>query len=199
MIPTLRRATPSQLRLYDAVALLWCTVWLVVGFGVGHAIWQLGKLGTTLATSGQALDDSGRALQELRGVPIIGDAPGSIGDDIRATAADVVARGGDTRTSIRRVGVLAGVTAALLPISPALLYVPLRRGVAADRRRVRGLVATLDPAELEAHLARRALADVPYDRLLRVTPTPERDFERGQHRALADAELARMGLRRTGA
>jgi len=198
-VGSLRRADPSQLRLVDGLLLFWCTVWIVVGIWVGHEIWQLSRLGGTLAQSGQALDDSGRALQELRDVPIIGDAPGAIGDEVRRTAADVVSRGREAQASTRQLAVLLGLTTALLPTVPVLLYLPLRLGAAADRRRVRELVGTLDEQELDTHLARRALQELPYERLLRVSPAPERDFEAGRRRALADAELARLGLRRTGA
>jgi len=195
--PPGRRVDAATVRVLDAVALLWCAVWLVLAVWIGAQVWQLADLGTTLASTGRALDDSGRALQELRDLPVIGNAPGSIGDSIRENAADIVARGGETRDSTRRLAVLVGVGAFLLPLTPVLLYVPVRVGARRDRRRVRTLVDRLDPGELDSHLARRALANVRYDRLLQVSPAPEGDFEAGRRTALADAELARIGLRRT--
>lgn len=198
MVPSLRRASRSQLHLVDGLVLFWCIFWVVLGVWVGHEIWQLSRLGDTLAQSGHALDDSGRALQELRNVPVIGSTPGTIGDEVRKTAADVVIRGRQAQANGQQLAILLGLTVALLPITPALLYLPVRLGLAADRRRVRDLVGTLDEQELEAHLARRALNDMPYELLLRATPTPEKDFQAGRRRALADAELARLGLRRTG-
>lgn len=197
MLPSLRRADQAQLRLVDGLVLFWCTAWIVIGLWVGHELWQLSRLGGTLAQSGQALDDSGRALQELRSVPLIGDTPGTIGDEVRSTAADVVARGREAEDSTRRLAVLLGITTALLPVAPVLLYLPLRLGLSADRRRIRDLVGRLDEQELQAHLARRALSDVPYARLLQASPTPEKDFEAGRRVALADAELNHLGLRRT--
>lgn len=198
MISSVRRADPTTLRTLDAAFLLWCRLWIAIGLYVGYEVFQLAKIGTTLESSGRALDDSGRALQELRSIPLIGGTPGKIGDNVRETAAQVVERGRETQASTRRLGVLLGFTTAVLPIAPALLYLPLRFGVVADRRRVQRLVARLDPEELDTHLARRALADIPYEQLLRRSSTPETDFERGRRSALADAELARLGLRRSG-
>ena len=186
----------ARLRRWDAIALAWGTAWVVLGGWVGYEIWQLSALGDTLSRSGSALDGSGRALQELRDIPIIGGTPGRIGDEVRRTAADVITQGEASRASTRRLAVLLGLAVAVLPVLPALLYLPVRLAARRDRRQVRDLVGRLDAVEVDAHLARRALQAVPYPRLLEVTATPERDFAAGRHRALADAELARLGLQR---
>lgn len=193
----LQGADTAAVRRADAIALVWLTVWLVIGVWVGHEIWQLAQLGEVLSRTGEGLDDSGRALQELRDLPVIGDAPGVIGDEVRRTAADVVVQGRQAQASTRRLAVLVGVATALLPALPVLLHVGARRRRDGERRVVRALSGTLDEDELETHLARRALQHVPYERLLRVSRTPERDFEQGRRAELADAELARLGLRRT--
>lgn len=198
MLTSARGTARSTIRLLDGLALAWCVAWLVVGGWVGAELWQLADLGDTLARSGSALDSSGRALQELRGIPLIGETPGRIGDQVRATAADVVVQGGEARASARRLAVLLGLTVALLPLTPVLLYLPLRLRAGRDRRQVRDLVSGLDEREVDAHLARRALQEVPYPELLRTTATPEGDFAAGRHRPLADLELVRLGLRRTG-
>ena len=199
MLTSARGTARTTLRLLDALALAWCTVWLVLGAWVGFELWQLAGLGDTLARSGTALDSSGRALQELRDIPIIGGTPGRIGDQVRTTAAEVISQGTEASSSARRLAVLLGLTVALLPLTPALLYLPLRLRTSRDRRDVRDLLGRLDEREVDAHLARRALQSVPYAELLRATATPERDFAAGRHRPLADLELARLGLRRAGA
>ncbi len=198
MISSLRRADDSQLRLLDSAVLLWCAFWVAVGVWVGHEIWQLSHLGQTLSSSGRAIDDTGRALQELRNLPLVGGRTGALGDDVRATARDVVVQGRTAETSTRRLAVLLGITTGLVPLVPAAAYVPVRLAVSGDRRRVRAMVGGLEVRELDAHLARRALLAVPYDELRRASDSPERDFAEGRHRALADAELRRLGLRRTG-
>lgn len=196
-VPTLlRRAGPAQLRVLDGLVLLWCTLWLAVGIGVGVEVWQLARLGGTLSTSGGALDDSGRALQQLRDVPLVGAKTGRIGDEVRASAGEVVQRGHEAQDATRRLAVLLGLTTALVPLLPALLYLPPRRAVVRDRLELRLLGERVDAAELDTHLARRALERVPYAELLRVSASPERDFAQGRTRVLADAELARLDLRR---
>ena len=190
------RGDPASRRMLDGLVLSWCALCVVLGAWVGRELWQLAELGETLARSGTALDSSGRALQELRDLPIIGETPGRIGDEVRRTAEEVVAQGLEARASGRRLAVLLGLTVALLPLTPALLYLPVRLRAARDRRQVRDLVGRLDEREVDAHLARRALQALPYARLLAVTATPEGDFAAGRHRRLADAELLRLGLRR---
>lgn len=188
---------PSRLRTLDGVVVFWCVFWLVVGGWVGYELWQLSRLGTSLAEAGRGLDDAGRALQELRGIPIIGSTPGSIGDEVRAAAQEATLRGMSAAGSTRRLAVLLGLTTALVPLIPVLwLYLPRRRAHERDVALVR-LVLDGDPAEADGYLASRALRTHRYDELQRVADQPWRDYHAGRHRALADLELARLGLQRT--
>lgn len=119
-------------RALDALAVFWVTLWLAVGSWVGYEVWQLSSLGTTLAQTGASLDTSGRALQELREVPVIGDTPGVLGDELRQTAVRVQDAGREARTHTRRLAVLLGVAVALGPSAPVLvLHLPRRLGWAA--------------------------------------------------------------------
>lgn len=198
MVGLVQRVDVRDLRLLDALVVFWCTLCVVIGAWVGYEIFQLARLGTSLAESGQALDSSGRALQELRSLPFIGDTPGAIGDEVRRTGADVAVRGAQARDNIRRLGVLLGLAAVLVPLSPVLLlYVPFRLRRRSDRRDVRRMLTHGDQLDIDTYLASRALAAVPYKRLRRLTPAPWKDFEAGRHAALADAELRRLGLRRS--
>ncbi len=113
----------------DALALFWVTLWLAVGTWVGYEIWQLSSLGTALARTSSSLETSGQALQELRGVPVIGHTTGTIGDELRTTAARAEAVGQDAREHTRRLAVLLGVAVALGPAAPVLvLHLPRRLG-----------------------------------------------------------------------
>ncbi len=121
-------------RALDALALFWLTLCLALGVWVGYEVWQLSALGTTLVQAGGSFDSAGRALQELRDVPIIGDAPGTIGDELRATAVKMQASGREARGHTRRLAVLLGVALALMPAAPVLvLHVPRRLGWSAGR------------------------------------------------------------------
>ena len=91
---------------------------------------------------------------------------------------------------------VAGLAVGLLPAAIVLLlYLPVRlrwrRDVAAVAAALPG--AAGDPA-LDVYLARRAVASLPWDGLRAVAPDPWGAVERGDCRALADAELARLGL-----
>lgn len=188
---------PARLRTLDAAALFWCAFWLAVGGWVGYELWQLSRLGTSLAEAGRGLDDTGRALQELRGIPLIGGTPGSIGDDVRATAQEAIVRGQAAAGSTRQLAVLLGLTTTLVPLLPVLwLYVPRRVAHNRDVEQTRQLLAQGDPREADGYLAQRALHHHPYARLREVSEQPWADYAAGRHRALADLELARLGLRR---
>ena len=121
-------------RALDALAVFWVTLWLTVGAWVGYQVWQLSSLGTTLAQTGTSLDTSGRALQELREVPVIGETTGTVGDELRATAARVQEAGREARKDTRRLAVLLGVAVALGPAAPVLvLHLPRRLGWSTGR------------------------------------------------------------------
>ena len=53
-----------------------------------------------------------------------------------------------------------------------------------------------DRGVVDALLAQRAVAHLPYAQLLSFTPTPAADLRDGRFGLLADAELAYLGLRR---
>jgi hypothetical protein len=108
----------------------------------------------------------------------------------------VVAEAGDTRGTVGRLGVLLGISIALIPLTPVLwLYLPPRLAhradVAALRRRLTS--GPLDDA-LSAYLARRAVDRLPYRRLQALTDDPAGDLRDGRHDVLVQAELDRLGL-----
>ena len=118
----------------DALAVFWVTLWLAVGGWVGYEVWQLSSLGTTLAQTGTSLDTSGRALLELQEVPVLGDTVGTIGDEMRQTAARVQGAGQEAREHTQRLAVLLGVAVALGPAAPVLvLHLPRRMGWSTGR------------------------------------------------------------------
>src|SRR5450759_686190 len=121
--------------------------------------------------------------------------------DIRAQmqlSAEVEASGEDSRGSIERTAVIAGLGVGILPVAMILfLYLPVR----VRWRRYVGAVADALPgsagdAAFEQYLARRAADTLPWDRLRALSADPWRAIASGDYRALADAELARLGLRR---
>ena len=198
MAGLVRGARPETLRLTDGAVALWVTFWLVIGGWTAVSVWDLSELGTTLTQSGQALDTAGEGLQRIGRIPVIGDRPEQLGNEVRATAVEVSARGQETRDNLRRLSILLGVSIALIPSAPVLgLYLPrrfARRRAARDVRR--RLAARPDDPGLDRYLAQQAVATLPLDRLLDWSEDPCGDLSSGRVRPLADAELAHLGIRR---
>ena len=187
-------APAHRLRLLDGVVALWVVFWLTIGTGTAVSVWDLGELGTTLSRSGQALDDAGDALQQLGRIPLVGDRPERLGDEVRRTAAEVTVRGRETRANLRRLAILLGLSVALIPSVPVLaLYLANR---SARRRVLRDIESRLrqrpDDPWLERYLAQRAVVTLPLSQLPAGAALRDGDPER----ILADAELGRLGLRR---
>lgn len=198
MAGIVRTSRPETLRLVDGGLALWVAFWLVVGGGTAVSVWQLSEVGSTLTQSGQALDTAGEGLQRLGDVPLVGDRTEQLGNDVRATAVEVADRGQETRANLRRLSILLGLAVALIPSAPVVaLYLPRRL---ARRRAARDVARRLrtrpgDPA-LDRYLATQALTTLPLSRLLQYADDPCGELTDGRARALADAELEHLGLRR---
>ena len=97
-----------------------------------------------------------------------------------------------------RVRAFAGAPNPTLPLLG--LYLPLRWAWTNDARAVRRALkrAPTDPLLVE-FLARRAVSNFPYDKLLAVSPQPFRDLEEGRYDLLAGLELDRLGIRNASA
>jgi hypothetical protein len=170
----------------------------VVGVLVWHDIGAQAGLATDVIKVGAAVRQTGDALGVVGGLPLVGGQIGSFADRIKAVGAEVESSGQDSRDAAERSAAVAGLAVGLLPAAMVLLlYLPVRlrwrRDVAAVAAALPG--AAGDPA-LDAYLARRALASLSWAELRAVTPDPSGAVARGDCRALADAELARLGLRR---
>jgi hypothetical protein len=185
-------------RLTDIGVAVWIAVWVVVGVFVWQDIGAQAGLATDVIKVGGAVRQTGDALGVVGGLPLVGGQIGSFADRIKTMGAEVETSGQDSRDATRRSAVVAGLAAGVLPAALVLLlYLPVRLRW---RRDVTAVEAALDRAAgdpaLDAYLARRALAALSWDELRSVMPDPYGAVERGDCRALADAELARLGLRR---
>jgi hypothetical protein len=193
-------SSARTVRLTDVGVAVWIAAWVVVGAFVWHDIGAQAGLATDVVKVGGAVRQTGEALGVVGGLPLVGGQIGSFADRIRSMGAEVEASGRSSRDATRRSAAVAGLAVAVLPGALVLLlYLPARLRW---RRDVAAVVAALpgaagDPA-LEQYLARRAVDALPWDALRAVTADPWGDIGRGECRALADAELARLGLRRPG-
>lgn len=183
------------LRRLDILAVLLVVVFLALGTVTGLTLGRLAEVGTSLREAAQALDLTARGISLLDQVPVVGDPAGRLADSVAETATSLRAGAGNVARTVAVLAILLGSTIAVLPLPILLgLYLPLRL---ARRREVHGLRRLLagspDPM-LTEHLARAALSRVPYAQLRRVSATPWRDVDSGRHRALAAAELRRLGV-----
>jgi len=169
---------------------------MVIGGVTAVQIRNLGRVSDTLTESGQALDTAGRALQAIGQAPVIGEAPRRLGDEVREAAGEIQASGTSSRRTIRWLSVLLGLSIVLIPISSvAGWYLPGRISASRQRRAVeQALAGGQGDQTLERFLAHRAVQNLPFDTLRRVSPDPWADLEEGSYRRLANAELTRLGL-----
>ncbi|MCU1676160.1 MAG: hypothetical protein JWM93_918 [Frankiales bacterium] len=181
----------------DALVVVWCVFWIVLGTWIGQQMWQVSKLTDTVADSGKALHQAGEALTSFAGLPLVGERSAALGATVAQNADQIVQGADDAKSSTRRLAVLLGLSIVLVPLAPVLgFYVPARRRGSRDARDVRRMLSTEDSDVVDALLAQRAVAHLPYNTLLSFTPTPAADLSAGRHGRLADAELAYLGLRR---
>lgn len=198
MAGLVRGARPETLRLADGAVLLWAAFWIVIGGWTAASVWDLSQLGSTLSQSGEALDTAGEGLQRIGQIPLVGDRPEQLGNEVRSAAAEITVRGQETRANLRRLSILLGVSIALIPSAPVLgIYLPRRFARRRTTREVRRrLAARPDDPGLDRYLAQQAVATIPLERLLDWSDDPCGDLADGHVRPLADAELAHLGLNR---
>jgi hypothetical protein len=187
-----------SVRWLDAGVGVWIVVWIILGVVIWSDIRAQTQLSTDVIKVGTAVKDTGQALGVVGGLPLVGGRIGEFADEIETMGAEVEASGEDSKAGIERIAVIAGFAVGVLPAALVLLlYVPAR---VRWKRYVESIAAALpggagDPA-LEQYLARRAADALSWDELRAISRDPWGDIARGEYRALADAELDRLGLRR---
>jgi hypothetical protein len=186
-------------RWLDVGVVVWIVVWVVLGLLIWSDINAQAQLSDDVIKVGSAVKSTGEALGVVGGLPLVGDRIGEFADRIETMGAEVEASGQESRSGIERIAVIAGLGVGVLPaVLVLLLYLPARLRW---RRYVGAIAGALpgvayDPA-FEHYLARRAIDTLPWDRIRAITPDPWGDIRRGDCRRLADAELQRLGLRRS--
>lgn len=193
MSSTVRLTTDQRsVRLLDGVVVFWCVFWCVLGVWTGVTLWRAADVGDTISTSGSSLASVGRGLESLSDLPVIGERPGEIGAEVNRSAADIVERGAEVKGQLRLLGLFLGIGLVGIPVTPVLgLYLPLRLRRAREIRAIRGqLEQHREDPGFDRWLADRARATLSYS---------EVSAHGSDERALADAELARLGISRSGA
>ena len=185
-------------RRLDIIVGVWIAVWVVLGGVVWHDIGAQAQLATDVIKVGTAVKDTGKALGVVGGLPLVGGQIGEFAERIEGMGAEVEGSGISSRDAVRRSAVAAGLGIAVLPAVLVLaLYLPARLRWRLDVQAIAtALPGSADDPAFQEYLARRAVTALSWDGLRAVTPDPWGAIDRGDHRALADAELARLGLSR---
>ena len=187
-----------SVRWIDIGVVVWVVVWVALGVLIWHDIEAQTQLSSDVIKIGTAVKDTGQALGVVGGLPLVGGSIGDFAGRIEIMGGEVEASGQDSRAGIERVAVVAGLGVGILPAAMILfLYLPVRLRW---RRYVGSIAAALpdaagDPA-FEQYLARRALDALTWDQLRAHRDDPWQAIAAGDYRALADAELSRLGLNR---
>jgi hypothetical protein len=187
-----------SIRILDALAVVWICLWIGIGYVVFHEVRGLSSLSGTVVLAGRAIDATASTIASLAGIPLVGTQVGDLARQAQEAARSAIANGESSRENIDRLAILLWIAIAAAPTAPLLvLYGLLREGWRRDVCSLRELAAGArdDPA-FDQFLARRALQHLPYRRLRELSDNPWRDIDEGNTRGLADAELARVGLRR---
>ena len=187
-----------SVRWIDIGVIVWVILWVALGVLIWHDIRAQSQLSGDVIKIGTAVQDTGQALSVVGGLPLVGGTIGDFAAKIEAMGAEVTANGRDSGAGIDRIAVVAGLGLGILPAAMVLfLYLPAR----VRWRRYVGAVAGALPGSagdpvFEQYLARRAADTLPWDRLHALSDDPWQAIASGDYRVLADAELARLGLRR---
>ena len=185
-------------RWIDIGVIVWVVAWVALGVLIWHDIRAQTQLSGDVIKVGTAVKDTGQALSVVGGLPLVGGSIGDFAAKIEKMGAEVEVSGENSQAGIERIAVVAGLGVGILPAAMILfLYLPVR----IRWRRYVGAVADALPGSagdpvFEQYLARRAADTLPWDRLRTLSDDPWRAIASGDYRDLADAELARLGLRR---
>jgi hypothetical protein len=182
---------PRRRLFADALVATWVVMWALAGLTAGRALDKLSEVTRSAEGASVAVIHTGESIRDVD-VPVVGAVFKTPGEQVIRAGRDArdQARAGSTK--VHRASVLFGLLVWLVPTLPLLLvYGPLRTVAAQETRALRALLREHagDP-ELDRLLALRAIAHLPYSRL-RALGAPG-----ATHRGLADAELAREGIRR---
>ena len=188
-------------RVLDVAAVLWVALWIVLALLVGREVRNLRELSDTVVTAGVAVEQTGGLVRTLENVPFLGSRVSGVADQVEAAGRSAQESGRDSRDSTENLSVLLALCIGLIPTLPLLgLYLPLRWTWTHEARAVRrALRFRPDDPLLTEFLARRAVVNFSYDRLLAVSQQPYRDLEEGRYDELARLELERLGIQRRSA
>ncbi|PRY10460.1 hypothetical protein [Kineococcus rhizosphaerae] len=184
----------------DAVCALLVVLAALAGRAVRSAVSAVADPARRFAEGSTSLSaqlhDAGTAVART---PLVGDDVAAVLDRSAGSAASLARAAGEQQDAVLRLAATLGLLTALVPIAVVVLVRAVQRVRWA--RRVRDVRALTGSAAGERVLALRALQHRPSRALLGVDADPAGAWRADDDRvvrALADLELAALGVRRAG-
>lgn len=181
----------------DLSVLAWVVAWVLVGRWVFALVTTLAAPADPLRQAGTSLRDRmTEAAARVTEVPLVGESLGSPFTGAAGVGTDLVVAGDRLEDSVRTVAWVVSLLAAATPILVVVLLWALVR--VSWARRAASLGRALDDPQSQELLALRALVRQDPRRLQQLHPDPVAAWRSGDPealRALADLELAQVGLR----
>ena len=183
---------PRRRLLADVLVLAWVLAWALAGYTAGRALDQVSQVTNSAESAGAAVVRTGESISAVE-VPVAGAVFEEAGDAVIEAGRDAQAQAREAEADVLTASILLGLAVWLVPSLPLLFaYGPARTRRGRETRALRALLrAHPDDPGLDRLLATRALSHLPY-RKLRALGAPH-----ANDRVLADAELAREGVRRS--
>ncbi|MBA3524766.1 MAG: hypothetical protein H0T85_09495 [Geodermatophilaceae bacterium] len=178
----------------DLALLAWCVGWILVGGFVHGLVGELAGPGRTIENAGRDFEGSMREVSAAVGdVPIAGDALQAPFETARGVGDTLIRAGQQQQDTVASIAFWLALVIALLPIAWALSrWLPRRVRWSREATAAGRLVGDTDLFAL------RALSRMSLPELARFGPNPAAAWRAGDDqviRALAAAELSRLGLR----
>ncbi len=127
-------------RLIDLSFLIWTIVWVALAIQVAIDVRGLRDLSTTVQRTGEAVQESGQALEQLNGLPLVGAELGGPAKRIQRAGESAVQSGKSSRDSIRDLSVLLALAIGVIPPVALLgVFLSLRRRQPGPRRTERAV------------------------------------------------------------
>jgi hypothetical protein len=188
--------------LLDLAAVIWVAVWIAIGkavYGLVTALWAVSDaISNTGHTFNSWIADFRNAVP--RNIPFIGDYLSSAGDALQKHTGDsLIQTGAQAHESIQQMAVALALLTAGPPILIAGgLYVIWRWRTAREMGSALAFVRAAERSgtleQARALLAFRAVATLPFSRLMRASSDPVGDLSGGRHDQLAAEMLRSSGL-----
>lgn len=186
----------------DMLAAAWTVLWVAAGLGVYSTVMALQVIGDGLTSTGRTFDSWLEAFKSAspRGIPFLSQFLQAQATNLQRAGGDqLIAAGGQAHTSIHNLALALGVLTAAPPILIVAGAYAIWRW--RDAREMGSALAFVRSAErsgrleqARALLAYRAVSNLSFTRLMKVSGDPVGDLAAHRYDALAAEMLKQAGL-----